>query len=402
MEYRHIKENALSCLAADEGIINGVCQKRKRMAKIVSGRFPANNNRESSHFMRQGPEIGLSSFGVDKLCFHLPEHDGFVAPICLPDGWSKKVVTDVQRQETETWSYHDGSKHLHFELAPDKSKDGGERLLIATTNPSRAVHDYLLLNDNVSISQYVSDVLDVLEASGFKKPLLETAKVFRYDYANSLHLEKEWATYASVVASFQAKRKMHKRHHDSQCFGNTQNQLILYDKKAELIDRGLRDNSIPENFIRSELRALKADSVNRIFRTNNLLDLIAASKGHPNIYNDYLKKDIFRQVLQRKINYDFSDLDEIYHRYVTENGTARGHSLFMQSIGVIFLVEDAESFNYLLNVIIPKYQSRSTAYRHKREIINQLQKWRIKCPVIGDDSWVMLNQELRNKMLIAV
>lgn len=372
------------------------------MAKIVAGRFPANNNRESSQIMRQGPGTGLSSFGVDKLCFHLPEHDGLVVPSFLPDGWGKKVVTSIERVETETWNYHDAKKHIHLELVPDKSKNNGERLLVATTNPSRAVHPYLLVYDNVSLSQYVSDVLDIIEQSGFKKTLLETAKVFRIDYANNLHLEKEWGVYASVVSAFQAVRKMHKRHHDSQCFGNTQNQLILYDKRAELIDRGEQDNSIPENFVRSELRALKSDSVERIFRTNKLLDLIASYKGHPNIYNDYLKKDIFRQVLQRKINYDFSSIEEIYVRYIEENGKVKGHRLFMQSIGTLFLVEDFETFNYLLNVIIPKYQTRPTAYRHKKEIIDNLQKWRIKCPVIGDESWVSLNQELRNKMLIAV
>lgn len=380
------------------------------MAKIVAGQFRPYNNTELSQKLRLHPQEDpiRGVHGIDKLEFYYRENDSFVPPSSLPPGWGKTIRDNrliPNGSITEEWHYQDSQNGWHAKLVPDRADiEAKKRLLVVTCNPSKPHHKYALIREHDAVWGFVNGMIDVLDGFGFKQIIPESGRVSRFDYAKNFSLNNQWGLYSGVCATWIAKRVMRKKHGDTQVFGNTQKQLALYDKAAEIIQmQNGRSDDLPNSLIRSELRALKSESVERIFRTNNLKELLVGWQGHPNIYNDYLKNNVFTSSIQKKIPYDYSTIESSYELFISRFGKTIGHRRWLQANGTILMAEiEPEMYHHFLWVVIPKYHSRATAYRKRNELAQDIQSFKIQNPIVGDDSWVLLNQELKQSMLIAI
>jgi hypothetical protein len=89
--------------------------------------------------------------------------------------------------------------------------------------------------------------------------------------------------------------------------------------------------------------------------------------------------------------------------FINRFGKTIGHRRWLQANGLVLLADlDAEMYHHFLYVVIPKYHSRATAYRKRNELAQDIQSFKIENPIVGDESWVLLNQELKQSMLIAI
>ena len=359
--------------------------KPKNTKKEQKNGIPLYNNRDSGN--------PVSDFGCDKLRIFL-NSDQFAWKKQRQKGWVEKTMTLDSGISTE---YFYNPPTLGFNLDIKKDDRTREEYLSISTNPSKILHPYQLTNDSDIITEHMGKIETHLKNEFGMELDMEQAKVSRLDLAHNIELNHNISEYGNVLNSFRGKRQITKTHNDTFYWANKTRQGIFYNKHQELSDAGY--TNIPENLVRMEYRILNGQGIETTFKDNKLSTILLDGKVNIEKYNDYIKDSLFRQQKTPQPKLDFGEMETMYENAINQYGTQKGHRLILESIGIKTLAEcGAVTF---FNKLIDKFQSERTAYNLKKRNDFLLNIYNLKEFDKDDNSFVVLNNELRHKLLVA-
>lgn len=357
-------------------------------------RIPMYNNRDSSSSALQNFEFE-DDWGVDKIGFSLQE-DGFSMPKDLPRGFQQKTTTkwdtiDRNRQLTE-------KKYIRNTLTYNLTiqSEGA----ICHFNPSKILHPFRLLHEKDVIIAQLGDIQTDLKKECSYELNIEKANAYRIDLAKNIILKHDYEHYTDVINTFQGKRQIKAKHDDSFYWRNKSNEYTIYNKYREL--QNLNENIYTDNnFMRGEVRIKNSQCVDGIFKTKNLLEIIDMGRTLKDYYNNFVNDRIFRknQYIQKKI--EFGDLDIMFCQFNNRYKPQQAFNMFLKTIGVQLAMDVPEIYDNIL-ILIERYSnSRQVIYnrkKHLHELINSVKSIKENRK---DIQFINLNNELRNKLLIA-
>ena len=350
--------------------------------------IPLYNNRNSGN--------SIAEFGCDKLKIYLNQ-DQFAWEKGRLKGWGRKII-ETDSGESEEFFYN--PKELHFNLDIAKDERSQKTYCSITTNPSKKLHAYNLTNNVDVITEHLGNIENHLKEKHGVIIDLEKAKVSRYDLAHNMLLNHSIENYKSVLSSFRPKRQIAKTHADSFYWTNKSRQGIFYNKTQELTDFGYKD--IPNNLVRMENRMLNSSAVKTSFEGNNLLsNILTKMDDNPRIYNQFIRDRLFRQQNVPTLKLDFGEFEFMYENAILQWGTKEGHRIAIESFGIHQLVKIENGIQFFNN-LIDKFQKPRTAYNLKKRNDMLLNIYDPAIFDINDNSFVSLNRELREKLLVQI
>jgi hypothetical protein len=348
--------------------------------------IPLYNNRNCGN--------SVSDFGCDKLKIYLIK-EGYSWKKERLKGWGQKTIT-TDSGTSDQFFYN--PEALGFNLDISKDQRTQEEYLTITTNPSKKIHPYKLINDADIITEQLGKIENHLRDKFSIELDMELAKVSRIDLAHNIQLNHPLKEYTSVLDTFRPSRQMSKTHADSYYFSNKSRQSILYNKQQELIDNKIKN--IPNNLSRFEERLLNSSSVKTVYNDNKLSTILMYTHKNVEIFNSYITQRLFRQQKIPTLKLDFGEFETIYENCILQYGRKEGHRIAIESFGVHTLAKTENGIKFFYD-LIDKYQEKRTAFNLKRRVDKLLD---IYDPVefdINDNSFITLNRELRHKLLVA-
>jgi len=355
---------------------------------------PLYNNTNSGNSVAEIRRIS-PDFGCDKLKIYLNQ-DQFAWKKGRLKGWGQKII-ETDTGQSEAFFYN--PKGLHFNLDIGKDERSQETYCSITTNPSKKLHSYNLTNDVDVITEHLGNIENHLKEKHGVILDLEKAKVSRYDLAHNILLNNSIDKYKSVLSSFRPKRQISKTHDNSYYWINKSRQGIFYPKEEELINLGYKD--IPKNLVRMENRMLNASAIKTSFGNNLLSNILTQVNDNPRIYNQFIRDRLFRQQNVPTLKLDFGEFETMYENAILQWGTKEGHRIAIESFGIHQLVKIENGIQFFNN-LIDKFQKPRTAYNLKKRNDMLLNIYDPSIFDINDNSFVSLNRELREKLLVQI
>lgn len=235
----------------------------------------------------------------------------------------------------------------------------GSEFLTVSFNPNKLSHYYEPTTDTTQMRAQIC----LVEAELSKLGVLvdyEAMRLFRLDLMKQRQFTQSLSTHHGVLMSLSAKRQASRAYLDTFLIGNKQHQTTFYDKAVEA--------KIPNvsNLIRCEVRALRSNSVNRIFSVNTLKDLFSTDlEALTDRYNTHLRESIFQH--RREPNEALSSEIKKLEYYLQQSPRA-GVNLYLRSVGIEQVVNRFGSIEAFTDTLVNLDLSRQKAHEWKRKL----------------------------------
>lgn len=275
----------------------------------------------------------------------------------------------------ETQLYNDvkGTKaFLNGELA-NTTIDG--RGLKVEYNPSKILHPYHLNNDNKSLFNVQDNVRRELKDNGILLGDNVELAVSRLDFARNVQMDQPIGAYGHLFSSLKAKRQSTKQFPNSYYHTNGSQESNFYDKGLALDyeHKGINVPVIEPNTMRGELRAKKRDSVGRIYKLNDMWQLLEFSPEYRlDKYKDNLKKQLFQgntDPLQTSMFPDYNRQVE-YLKALKVKHPRGAIGKFIQSVGIVSLLAEVGTMEDFRKMLLEAGYADKYSFR----VIADLQK----------------------------
>jgi hypothetical protein len=123
---------------------------------------------------------------------------------------------------------------------------------------------------------------------------LSRAELSRLDACRTIETAESYETYQPVLSALRGQR-MHKRDYGTTfLWHNTQQEVAVYDKIAEMKHRKHSVESLPKNSVRFEWRALKSKKVQTALGMKTVEDLLSDFGHVEKTYGVAMQKQLFR------------------------------------------------------------------------------------------------------------
>jgi hypothetical protein len=198
------------------------------------------------------------------------------------------------------------------------------------------------------------------------KTNLKTATLSRVDSCKTVVTKEPYAAYHPVLLSVTATDLSIKRRDYGSTFlwHNTQQQICVYDKIAEMVARKHCTKNLPSNSIRFEHRMLKARKIRDSVGLCNVNDLLTGFEQIEAGYNKAMRKRLF--------HYSVAELEAVTSRslgeqlqYFKDNGSRYYLRDFLTALGA---AQMAENVAPLLQAVEIVAESRTTYHRARKQL----------------------------------
>jgi hypothetical protein len=188
------------------------------------------------------------------------------------------------------------------------------------------------------LTECARDVRKALSDSGLDFPM-EKARLVRLDIAKNVELALPVAAYSPVFQALSTRKTVNKVDFGGTGFlaGNTQRQIAFYDKGAEMHAKGRDLDECPINTLRPELRFMKGRAIRAALGFDTLDSLKSSWETLHGVYDESLRKDVFRAKMEQKTEASLNFYDEA--RFVMDGALKRKWQGFKADIGLLLLVE---------------------------------------------------------------
>lgn len=225
---------------------------------------------------------------------------------------------------------------------------------------------------------------------------LDECKVSRLDTFQNVYSAESFADYATLFRLLRAKRQQRRDYGTTFLWANTQREICVYDKVAEIKNRGGSFEAYPENTIRFEYRLKSSKAIKRELGLGKLKDL-QNFDGVKAAYQQAMQKNIFSLTVD-EVNVLISSRLEAVIRAYYENGGRYWLRSFISEFGAYMLLKMTEPEN--LQLIIERVSGyRMTGWRAVRELEKSRDRLALHLEGVGDKTLADLYAELRDKVL---
>jgi hypothetical protein len=229
--------------------------------------------------------------------------------------------------------YIEGSKAFHngedfnVTLKPmSPSEPGSVGCFVQFSVPKVATGDNYHATDHKGTATALATVEKHLRDVGVRTNI-KTASLSRLDAFKTVIADEPYPAYHPLLAMLQGKRMNKRDYGTTFLWENTQQQICIYDKVAEMEARRVSVLKVPANSVRFEFRMLKARKVQDMLGMRSAADLLNGYDHVRTVYQQHLHKQLF----QRSI----SDVAVLTARQVQEE-----LSYYKDTLGRRFWIRD--------------------------------------------------------------
>jgi hypothetical protein len=203
--------------------------------------------------------------------------------------------------------WHDGSRHVlgarayhnaeNFNLSiqplsPSEPDKVGA--FVQFSVPKVATGSNYHPTDHKGTVEALKSIQKQLGAIGVKTNL-KTAALSRVDTFKTVSAKEPYHSYHPVLAMLQGQRMAKRDYGTTFLWGNTVQEICVYDKLVEMQHRKCDVSGLPGNSIRFEHRMLKAKKVRDMLGMRTVADLVSAPDHVRDTYNKVMEKQLFKQ-----------------------------------------------------------------------------------------------------------
>lgn len=250
--------------------------------------------------------------------------------------------------------------------------------------------------------------LSSADAKGFSKELerklkdygigvtASDLKISRLDAFSNVYADESFRDYIPVFQLLRAKRQNRRDYGSTFLWENTQRQLCVYDKLAEIHNRGFEIQGLPENTIRFEYRLLRSKSVNdalKIKTVGNLFDNLGSVRE---MYLKAMEYHLFSLETSEVRNLVSSEIRTVVSHYYKTGGRYWADNM-LKDYGAYSFARGGLS--ELENVIEEFSGSRMTAYRVAKKVREARNRVALLEVLECGKTIEQLYQELKDKVL---
>jgi hypothetical protein len=288
-----------------------------------------------------------NEIGIDKITLFLPVSEmtvdpHFPAKVHNSENAATGRMTSHQQLFWNGERYVTGARatyntdNYQVTIAPDRG-GGAANCLIQWSGRAFEGNNEIPL-DRARLEETARDVKEELAGVGLDVPIWD-AKLVRVDLAKNCEMNHPISSYTPVFGALQGRKSMNKQDFGGTGFlmGNTQRQVVLYDKGAEMHAKGLDLAECPVNTLRPECRLMKGASVRDALGAETLPDLLRGWEKIPGAYNHSLERDVFRPKMEKKIGASLDFYEEA--RFIMDSAFLRKWQAFKADVGLLLLVE---------------------------------------------------------------
>jgi hypothetical protein len=199
------------------------------------------------------------------------------------------------------------------------------------------------------------------------KTNLKTATLSRLDACKTVVASEPYEAYHPLLISVTATRAIKRRDYGSTfLLHNTQQEICVYDKIAEMKARKHSTRNLPSNSIRFEHRMLNARKVRDASGLSNVKDLLSGFEQVEACYSTAMRKQLF--------HYSASELEAVTARSLAEqlqhfrdSGSRYFLRDYLVSVGA---AQMAGNMGALLEAVEMVTDSRATYHRTRKQLDN--------------------------------
>jgi hypothetical protein len=196
------------------------------------------------------------------------------------------------------------------------------------------------------------------------KTNIKTATLSRLDACRTVVASEPYAAYHPVLLSLTGTRVLRRDYGTTFLLHNTQQEICVYDKIAEMKARKHSTSSLPRNSIRFEHRMLNARKVRDASGLSNVKDLVSGFEQVEACYSAAMRKQLF--------HYSASELEAVTARSLAEQLTHfrdSGSRYFLRDFLVsLGAAQMAGNMGALLEAVEMVTDSRATYHRTRKQL----------------------------------
>ncbi len=313
--------------------------------------------------------------GIDKIAVFLPVADLKIEPH-FPAKIHNTENAATGRMTSVNHLFHNGERNVsgqratyntddfQLTIAPDRG-GGAPNCILQWSGRAFSGSNEVPL-DCERLSEVASRVKTELQSVGMDFPI-DAARLVRCDLAKNVELSQPVAAYTPVFGALQGRKSMDKQDFGGTGFlmGNTQRQVVLYDKGAEMHAKGAPLDECPINTLRPEARLMKGRAVRSALDAETLPDLLRGWEKIPVAYMHSMEQDVFRVKLEKKIGAALDFYQEA--RFIMDSEFSRKWQAFKSDVGLLMLV-DKFGLEFAKQFVAFELVDDSTTVAGKRQI----------------------------------
>jgi hypothetical protein len=215
--------------------------------------------------------------------------------------------------------------------------------------------------DHKGTVQALRSIQKQLGAIGVKTNL-KTANLSRVDTFKTVSAQEPYHSYHPVLAMLQGQRMAKRDYGTTFLWGNTQQEICVYDKLVEMQHRKCDVAGLPSNSIRFEHRMLKAKKVRDTLGMRTVEDLVSAPDHVRDTYNKVMEKQLFKQSVAEIEVFAPSEVETLMMA-LRDAGCRDWFERSLMALAVASGVIDVEAVCKASDKVS---SSRMTALRHRR------------------------------------
>jgi hypothetical protein len=194
------------------------------------------------------------------------------------------------------------------------------------------------------------------------KTNLKTANLSRVDTFKTVSAQEPYHSYHPVLAMLQGQRMAKRDYGTTFLWGNTQQEICVYDKLVEMQQRKCSVVGLPENSIRFEHRMLKAKKVRDTLEMRTVAHLIAAPDHVRDTYCKVMEKQLFKLSVAEIEVFTASQMENLMR--ATRDSGARDYVL--RCIAVLAIADGVVDVEAVCKASDNVTANRTKAFRDRR------------------------------------
>jgi hypothetical protein len=315
---------------------------------------------------------------IDTLKLRLSDYSIGSKPDITIQPSAVNAATSEFRAEYPLW--HDGSRYVlgarayhnaeNFNLSiqpMSPSEPDSVGCFVQFSVPKVATGSNYHPTDHKGTVEALKSIQKQLGAIGVKTNL-KTANLSRVDTFKTVSAKEPYHSYHPVLAMLQGQRMAKRDYGTTFLWGNTQQEICVYDKLVEMQHRKCNVTGLPENSIRFEHRMLKAKKVRDTLQMRTVADLVAAPDHVRDTYCKVMEKQLFKLSIEEIEVFTASQMKNLMR--ATRDSGARDY--FLKSVAALAIAAGVIDVEAVCKASDSEAPSRMAALRHRR-IMKRLQ-----------------------------
>ncbi len=273
--------------------------------------------------------------------------------------------------------WHDGARYIEGSKAFHNGEDFNVTLkplspsepqsigcFVQFSVPKVATGDNYYATDYKGTAAALATVEKYLRDVGVRTNI-KTASLSRLDAFKTVQADEPYQAYHPVLSMLQGQRMAKRDYGTTFLWANTQQEICVYDKVAEMEHRRMSVLQVPQNSLRFEFRMLKARKVQDMLEMRSVADLLDGYDHVRTVYQQHLHKQLFQRSISDVAVLTARQVEEELSYYKDTLGRRFWLNSWLMAAGMRAVALDADALKQAVKNVAG---NRVTAARACRQV----------------------------------